>query len=72
MVTGSCTQTVLLCMVSLMAGSEMISWAYSLATCTADSFLWFTVHLLYVFSAWYLEWHKTEASKALRASEVWL
>ena len=50
----------------------MISWAYSLATCTADSFLWLAVRLLYVFSAWSLEWHKTEASEALRASEALL
>ena len=72
MVIGSCTQTVLLCMVLVMAGLEMISWAHSLATCTADSLLWLAVCLLYVFSAPSLEWHKTESSQALRASEVLL
>jgi len=56
--------------VSVMPGLEITSWAYSLATCTAHSFLLLAVHLSYVFSACFLEWPKAEASEALRASEV--
>ena len=55
--------------VSVTAGFEITSWAYSLATRTAYSFLSFADHLSYVFSACFLEWHKAEASEALRASE---
>ena len=71
-VTGGFTQTVLLCVVSVMVGLEMISWAYSLATRTVHSFLLFAVCQRYVFLAWSLDWHKVQASEALRASEVLL
>lgn len=67
---GAWTEEVLVCVVSVMAGLEMISCAYSLVTRTAHSFLSFAVRRSYVFSAWSLECRKAEASEALRASVV--
>ena len=70
LVSGGCSETVLVCVLSVMAGLETMSWAYSLATRTAHSFLSLAVRLSYVFSAWSLEWRKVAASDALRASVV--
>ena len=69
-VAGGSTEAVLVCVVSVMAGLEMMSCAYSLVTRTAHSFLLFAIRQSYVFSAWSLEWRKAEASEALRASVV--
>ena len=68
--TGGCTRRVwLVSVLSVVPGFKMMSWAYSLATDTACSFLWFAIRRSYVFSAWFLECRKAAAREALRASE---
>ena len=65
-----CTRVVSVAVVSITPGLEITSWAYSLATRTAHSFLSLAVRLSYVLSACFLEWPKAAARETLRASEV--
>ena len=68
-VTGGCTQTVLLCMVSLMAGLEMILGIFSGYMYSTFFPLFFRSSVV-CFLCLVPRMHKTKASEALRASKL--